>query len=816
MKTYRISVRDLVEFILRGGDIGGAGTALNVERAWEGSRLHRKLQQEMGSGYEKEVSFSHSVILRPESEEQEGVLLTVEGRADGIYLADAPREDEDLQQSLLEEASPWELMSPVWTVDEIKSVSLPLSELKSDLFPLHWAQAFGYAYMLKEERSLDRVQIRLSYISTENEATRCFYRMQSAEELDAFWDELIGRYSRFLLWEEDWRRIRNASLAKLGFPFPSFRPGQVEMMEKVRDAAENGRRVFLEAPTGIGKTMSALYPALKALESGCEDKAFFLTAKAVAAAAPLAALSLLEEKGLRLKTCVIYAKDKICPLEKRRCTASACPYAKGHFDRINEALLAALSERELFDRDYLLALSARFGVCPFELSLDLSDFADLIIGDYNYAFDPRVALKRHFKAKNGYILLVDEAHNLVERGRSMFSAELHRSDFLRARKAFSAAAEPTLHRALTRVMKLLDELAASQQEPLRLYGRGEDPGDEFYFTLDRFTAAASAYMEEHKDSSAGVPDELVTLFFETLFFLRIWDNPRGPYEFYTEITERDFTVRFFCIDPSTLLQEVYGRVRSVVFFSATLSPAEYYVNLLDGPLPGSRGPQPDFTSLPSPFPPENARVLVAPLPVTYSWRDRSDRMVCRLIEETYRARPGHYLVFFPSFAYMLKTYETFRLLYPDIPLMHQESMMKDEEREDFLRAFEASDKPFLAFVVLGGLFAEGIDLAGERLIGAIVVTVGLPQICPERGLIQMHMEETHSEGFAYAYVYPGWGRVLQAAGRVIRTEEDRGVILLIDRRFAGETYERLFPAHWTPREVTDETLPEVLRRFWNE
>ena len=811
METRKIAVRELVEFILRGGDIGGAGTALNVERAWEGSRLHRKLQKEAGPGYEREVLLSAEVPL------SETMLLCVEGRADGIYLANAPREEEDLQQSLLDDdhrsgvlaGAGAEQVSPIWTVDEIKSVSMELSALKENLFPLHWAQAECYAYMLARDKELSRVQIRLSYVSTETEEVRCFYRVHSLDELAEFWDGLIRGYSRFALWEEDWKAARDRSAEALAFPFPEFRPGQEEMCETVSDAIRTKQRVFLEAPTGIGKTMSALFPAVKSLGRGEAEKVFYLTAKTVTAQAPLAALALLCEGGLRVKTVVIYAKDKICPLEKRKCSAAACPYARGHFDRVNEALFEALAGPDLIDRARIEELSRKYSVCPFELSLDISNFADLVICDYNYAFDPTVALKRFFRAKNNYVLLVDEAHNLVERGREMFSATLSRRDFAAVKRLFpSPALAPALHRALNRVLRLFDELAAAQQNEFELYERGADPGEEWYFTLDRFDAAAGAYMEEFKDSPRGVPEELVNLFFATLFFLRVWDNPRGPYEFYVHKTEGNVELRFFCIDPAPLLRETYQLVRSTVFFSATLSPASYYLTLLDGPEAG-------IVQLPSPFDASREKVLIAPLAVSYSQRGNTLATVCALISQVYRAKPGHYLVFFPSFAYLLQVLELFRAKYRDIPVLAQSGGMDDAARAAYLAAFERPD-PFLGFAVLGGLFAEGIDLAGDRLIGAVVVTVGLPQIGPERDLIQKHMEESRGEGFEYAYVYPGWGRVLQAAGRVIRTEQDRGVVLLIDRRFSGEGYRELFPEHWNPREITDESLPGELRRFWDE
>lgn len=802
MKTKKISVRELVEFVLRTGDIGGAGAAMNVERAWEGSRLHRKLQEEGGSGYQREVPLSVSVPLSGD------LALTVEGRADGIYLANGIRDTEDLQQSLLDggEAA---LSTPIWTVDEIKSLSMDVNAVREDSFPLHWAQAEAYAYMLAERDDLSRVQVRLSYISVEDERLRYFYKSFTREEIRAFWDDLIFRYSRFALWEEEWREVRNASALELEFPFGSFRPGQEEMCQAVADCIEGKRRIFLEAPTGIGKTMSALFPAIKSLGREESDKVFYLTAKTVTAQAPLAALSIMIEKGLRIKTLVIYAKDKICPLEKRKCTAAYCPMARGHYDRINDALYAGLTRYDLIDREALESLSREFMVCPFELSLDLSLFVDVVICDYNYAFDPTVSLKRYFRAKNNFVLLVDEAHNLVERGREMFSAEIERKDFTHIKRLFpEARIAPGLHRTANHVIKILDDIAAATEQEWYLYERGADPGEELYFALDRFNNACSAYIEEFKDSPRGVPEELMNLFFKSMFFLRVWDNPRTPYEFYTHKTEGEILLRFFCIDPSVLLRETYKLVRSTVFFSATLTPTSYYLNLLDEA-------SADYINLPSPFDSSREHVVIAPLAVSFQQRDRTVETLCKLIAETYEARPGHYFVFFPSFAYMRKALALFTAKYRHVPVLPQQSAMDDEARAKYLAAFDR-EAPVVGFAVLGGLFAEGIDLTGDKLIGAIIVTVGLPQIGAERDLIQKHLQEERGEGFEYAYVYPGWGRVLQAAGRVIRTETDRGIILLVDRRFDSDGYQELFPAHWNPQYADEESLPGNLARFWDE
>lgn len=773
MKVYRISVRTLVEFILRQGDLGGGFSS--VSRAQEGTRLHQKLQKQAGADYEKEVPFQESLQILPETE------LIVEGRADGIYR------DED----------------GIWTVDEIKSTVTDPKELEEDSYPLHWAQARCYAYMLSRERGLEQVRVRLSYIYTETEEVRFFYREYTAAELEEFWQSLLDSYALWIRWQETWRQERNRTAEALAFPFRAYRPGQRTMAAYVYQGIREGRRLFLQAPTGIGKTMSALFPAIKALGQELGEKIFYLTAKNITAQAPAAALSRLRQEGLRCKSVVITAKDKICFQEKRRCTAEACPYAAGHFDRVNAAVYEALQAEDHFDKERVQDWARREKVCPFEFSLDLALWADVIICDYNYAFDPTAALKRFFQGKNQeYILLVDEAHNLVDRSREMFSAGLNREDFLEVRRLVDKEKEPGLYRSIDRVRRLFVELNRGLEEDFVLK---QEPAPEWYRALQRFTERMEAFLQQQRGEA---PEELLNLYFNVLFFLRIWDGRTDGYEFYIQRQGRDILLRFFCVNPAQLLQEAYDQVRSVAFFSATLTPIRYYKTLLGG------REEDQAISLPSPFDPARQKVLIGLVDATYQGREASLGQSCDLIVRLFKGKEGHYLVFFPSFAYLAMAGELFASRYPEIPLLCQQSTMTEEEKKEFLDAFEKPE-PVLGFAVLGGAFSEGIDLIGDRLIGAVILSVGLPQLGRERDLIRRHMEKETGQGFEYAYMYPGWGRVLQAAGRVIRTEADRGVILLLDQRFEQERYRRLYPDWWTPRAIREDQLEGILEEFWS-
>lgn len=885
-KTYAASVRTLVEYILRTGDIDSSfssGVRANL-RALEGTRLHKKLQKSEGSGYMAEVPMEKTFAIK-DKDGQTAACLTVEGRADGLFRTD------------------WQGQT-LWAVDEIKSTDLKLEDVRKERNELHWAQAYFYACFLAQEKDLDKVLVRLSYVQTETEEVTRLYECQSRSQLEAFVQKVVDSYSRWILWSAAWQKQRDQSLSGLTFPFDSFRPGQRQMAALVYSTIKDGKKIFLEAPTGIGKTMSALFPALKAMGEGRTEKIFYLTAKNVTAEAVLKADQLLRTKShMQLAAIRITAKDRICfQTQKgrpRRCNPVDCPYAKGHYDRVNDACLWALDHEKQFSKQTIETVAEKFKVCPYELSLDIAVWCDLLICDYNYAFDPSTSLKRFFASgKQPFTLLIDEAHNLVDRARDMFTADISKKDFLTMRRKCKKGTP--LYKALGRVNdlfleckksmpegtdylkadlsslegvlpdadevmtaetttaapaavtvdtvtvdedgiehipagtegKMQDNLASPFLDPVFMAGieAKEDPWHldlSWYRALNQTADLMGQYFAEHsgqmslEEVKIEEEEESWQLYFRLLFFLRIWNQRSEGYEDYMQIKGGDMLLRFFCVDPSQVLKSAYKSVSSVIFFSATLEPIEYYQRLLGAD-------DAKAVALDSPFDHERMKVMTASVPVTYRYRQTSIPAVSDLIAQTVRARDGHYMVFFSSFAYLGQVYKDFTMRYPEFRTIKQEPGMSEDQRQDFLEHFQKEgslsemldpefepDRTLIGFCVLSGVFSEGIDLKGESLIGVIVVSVGLPQIGLERDLIKENIDRRYGNGFEYAYVYPGMGHVLQAAGRLIRTEEDKGVVLLIDQRFSQARYKKLFPRQWQPvRPVTADTLSTELDHFW--
>lgn len=824
-ETEIIGVRQLVELILRQGSIesGVEGGIRSMKRALEGGRLHRKIQKGQRGDYAAEVDMRKTVPLVME----DGTVfehLTVEGRADGIYTStgDGLSMSGDSQQLSLDAlVLPQEEAKPVRAVDEIKSVSSSLEYITNDTYPLHFAQAECYAYFLAEEENLEEVLVRLTYIQTETEEIKYLYRLYHRRELKAFFDHLITSYTEWARRRYLWKKERTASLEPMPFPYDTYRDGQKQMASYVYQAVKAHSHVFLQAPTGIGKTVSSLFPALKAMGQGHTEKIFYLTAKNTTAEAALSADERMRKKsGMRLKTIHLTAKDKLCPLVqkglKRRCDPQHCAFANGHYDRINQAVLESIRSQDRFEASDILRLCEKYRVCPYEFSLDLSMECDLIVCDDNYVFDPTVSLRRYFSGgKQNFTLLVDEAHNLVDRARNMFSAKLSRQQMVSAKKRVPEKSR--VGAALDKVSRLFQK--AKKEHPAQegglegsLYAGAAafTPGEDWLQALSTLADRMDEYflMIHRSGRDARDEEELYELYFDVLFFIRTLQTMGDGYESYLTCPGRNVEVHLFCVDPSEPLKEVYEKVGGVVFFSATLTPLSYYQNLLGG------ADDPAFR-LPSPFDPDHLRVMTAPLPVTYQNRRRTLEPLCELIYETICAKEGHYMAFFPSFAYMDVLCDAFCAKHPDVKVVRQKSGMSQEERDAFMRSFSDNTEAVLGFCVLGGVFSEGIDLVGEKLIGVMIVTVGLPQICLERDLIRQHIDRESDHGFEYAYVYPGLNRVLQAAGRVIRTDHDAGVVLLVDQRFEQDRYQRLYPDEWERiRSVDTESLPGVLEEFW--
>ena len=839
-ETIRISVRDLVEFVMRSGDLDERAAGATEEAMLEGARMHRKLQREEGPEYTAEVPLSICYPIRlpeedetgngcaapegPAAEEQPAAqagtagkpasageaAVLIEGRADGIFLGSDPENP---------------IFGEAWTVDEIKTTYRKLSRMKEPE-PVHLAQAKCYAYIYAVQNRLETVRVRMTYCSLVTQEVRRFTQEFTADEISRWFDALMEEYARWAGMEIRWKKVRDRSLTELTFPF-TYRPGQKDLAVHVYHTICHGRKLFLEAPTGTGKTISVVFPALKAMGEGKADRLFYFTAKTVTGRVALETFSIMRERGLRLRSIQLTAKDRICPMEKRACNPDDCPRAKGHFDRVNEALYALVTEREDVSRRVLEEYAEKYNVCPFELGLDVSLFADAVVGDYNYLFDPHARLKRFFaegKAKNRYLFLVDEAHNLVERGREMYSASLSSGE-IRAFRSSVRETYPALWRKLGKL--------ATAFRPCREQLGGEDKA-VFPEDIDAFADAAYKVMEEMQsilyeqrrsgqaDHSPGLPvaqESFLSVYFDLSHFLMIYEGMDEAYRIYAVPKGReDCEIRLFCADPSAKLAECLEKGEASVLFSATLLPIQYYKRLLGGK-------EEDYEVYArSSFDPGKLGLFVA-ADVTSRYRLRSAEQygkIAMCIHNTVSRRHGNYMAFFPSYSFMEAVLAQYGALYPEdeeTAFAVQSPQMTEDERRAFLERFEqiSDEKSLLGFCVLGGIFSEGIDLRQDRLIGALVVGTGFPQVCAEREILKRYFDEKGENGFDYAYRFPGMNKVLQAAGRVIRTADDVGVVVLMDERFMTGPYRRLFPVEWSGSKLTDSLeIGDKVSRFWDE
>ena len=814
----KVSVRTLVEFIMRSGDLESGSGRMDADAMQAGSRLHRKIQKSMGSNYTAEVPLSIEISL---SDGDESFLLVVEGRADGVI-----RNQDDS-----------------FVIDEIKCSYRDVTLMQKPE-QVHLAQARCYAYMLgvkegrlgvlqdeAEEPDLeitDEAQneeevfgIRLTYCNIETENIKYFNEELSAEELTAWFDALISEYAKWAVWERRWKKLRNASAKALQFPFP-YREGQKDFTAGVYRSILREKKLFAMAPTGVGKTVSTVFPSVKAVGEGLTDKLFYLTAKTIVRTVAEETFSLLADRGLMFKTVTITAKEKICVLEKPECNPFTCPRAKGHFDRVNDALFDMLTNEKNITRELIEAYAEKYTVCPFEFCLDLTLWADAVICDYNYVFDPTVALKRFFAGdgKNNYVFLIDEAHNLPERAREMYSGTLWKEEFLSVKRLLGK-----------QMPKLTKRLEACNKELLRLKRESEAFTEHTEFgalamCLTRLMTECEEYLKDDK-RPGNERDAVLNLYFEVRHFLAMYDFSDTDYRYYTAYGEDgSFYARVQCMQPARALTEQLKKGKSAVFFSATLLPVRYYMEELGG------GEEDYAIYVPSPFAKEQRLVMVG-CDVNFRYANRGQRMYEKAAEYILKfteAQQGNYFVFFSSYRMLqdvaavleerLSEAEGAGLSERTTVLHKQKTNMTEAEREEFLAEFtEESEETHIGLCVLGGIFGEGIDLKGERLIGAVIVGTGLPLVCDERELFRRYYDgqtDSAKDGFSCAYLYPGMNKVQQAAGRVIRTMEDKGAVLLLDDRFAGAQYASLFPKEWYPYEtVTLRTMPERLDAFWN-
>lgn len=786
MYFAKISVRNLVEFIFRSGDITSSDGSFSKDAMEKGSKIHRKIQGKMGLNYEAEVPLSID-IERPD------FILTIEGRADGIETTD---------DGVI--------------IDEIKGIYKKLDRLEHPVF-VHKAQAMCYAYIYAFQNHLDSITIQMTYCNLDSEEIKRFSESIAFDDLEHWFQELVESYCKWVQFEVEQKQLRNNSISTLKFPY-SYRPGQKDMAGTVYLSIKRKKNLFIQAPTGIGKTIAALYPSIKSIGDGYGEKLFYLTAKTITRSVAQNGLRILRENGLHFRSILITAKEKICPLEETICDSEHCPYAAGHYDRINQALYDCLTHESDINREIIIHYANKHMVCPFEFSLDASMFVDGVICDYNYVFDPRVKLRRYFGdggAKKDYIFLVDEAHNLVDRACSMYSTQLYKEDFL-AMKRLLMPYNKKVGNLLGKCNTLLlgyKKMCAQNENYILLHDI-----EDFYLCVLRLHGHLSTFMEELNDfmELQSHKDEILDFYFQINQFINIYEIMDESYEIYAEqITKDSFMLKLYCIHPANNLTECIEKGTATIFFSATMLPINYYKELL-------HNNEDDYAIyIPSPFPKEH-RGLFSGIDVSSRYRMRGPiqyRKIADYLDIMIHSKQGKYMAFFPSYKMLEDVYETAMAegYLQDIEIIKQTAHLSEEQRESFLKRFIEDKNPVLGFCILGGIFSEGIDLVGDYLIGCSIIGTGLPMVCNEREIQQQYFDQRQSNGFEYAYLYPGMNKVQQAAGRVIRTMEDKGIILLLDDRFVTKQVVDTFPAEWDNYQiVTLDNVEDKLNTFWNQ
>lgn len=843
MQELHTSVRNLVEFILRGGDIDNRSGRMITDAMMEGSKIHRKIQRSMGENYQAEVPLALTI-------EAEEYMLVIEGRADGIAYGEFPNQNSEkevyTQDTFLDRTGKSEEMV---YIDEIKGVYRNVATMEAPVY-VHKAQAMCYAYIYALQNHLDQIGVQMTYCNLDTEDVKLFQEVFAWDALADWFGNLIAEYRKWADWQIMWRRKRQESIQNLEFPYP-YREGQRKLVGDVYRTIRRGKNLFIQAPTGVGKTISTIFPAVKAVGEELADRIFYLTAKTITATVAKETFGLLREQGYQAKIIQLTAKEKLClcgntaieqeaadqdnpypdfPQIKLECNPQNCPYAKGHFDRVNDAVFELLQASDLFTREEILAQARKHRVCPFELSLDVATWCDNILCDYNYVFDPNVYLKRFFQdsSKEKYLFLVDEAHNLVDRSREMYSATLYKEDILAVKKIMKPH-----NQAIARTLDKCNKAMLDFKRECENYSVCESVG-----VLTFYLMRLVSQMEEFFEKPREFPDKKTVLdfYFELRNFVNIYDLVDENYVIYDEMQEDGrFMIKLFCVDPSKNLQKCIDKSVSTIFFSATLLPINYYKRLLSTK-------EDNYAIYAQSTFDETQRLLAFGRDVSTKYTRRGPaeyEKIARYIRAAIRSKKGNYMVFFPSYKMMQDVYDVFvrveresdtrngvavsdepniaeESLEESLTIIMQHSNMNEAEREEFLQAFEQEDSGTLvAFCVMGGIFGEGIDLKNDRLIGAVIVGTGLPQISNEREILKQYYDKQGLSGFDYAFRYPGINKVLQAAGRVIRTQEDRGIIVLLDERFLQSDYNALYPREWKNRIVGNvETVDAEICKFW--
>lgn len=752
---FKESVRGIVEYVLKGGSLDDR--FVSRRRVLEGTIAHGKLQRDnekVYQDYEKEVILKHEFLVN-------NISLIIEGRADGII-----KENGKI------------------IIEEIKSTYKDLSYINFDYNLLHWAQGKFYGYIYCVDNNIDEIDIRLSYFNINNDEVRSFDKTYNICELEQFVYSLVNKYLEIIVIKEEFNKIKNESIRLLSFPFSSYRKGQRELAVNCFNTIKQNGILFAQAPTGIGKTISTIFPALKSIGENRGEKIVYLTAKTITRTVAQEAYLKLYDKGLKFKVVTITAKEKMCLNNEVKCNLDDCIYAKDYFTKINNVIASLIKKDDKFFEDDIIEYAKMYNICPFQLSLDLSEWCDGIICDYNYAFDPTVKLKRIFEERNEKnILLIDEAHNLVSRARNMYSCQIEKSKIVNVNKVIKGKV-PRLYKisnAINKEMILIRRELEEINENITYH-------NEIYQNLIKlmksFINEAESYLIKAK-GTLGYEDVL-EFYYSARSFITVSELYSNKYTTILRKEKSEFIIKIFCINPSENLKQTLNGAYSSIIFSATLSTIKYYMDLIGGDEKSFR------VRFDSPFNKKNLSTYLYNLDMRYFNREKNIDMLCKLINQFITEVKGNYMVFLPSFEYLGKVYEKYIDIYGNNGTIIQEENLSEEKKKEYLEQFSLKTN-IVGFTVVGGMFSEGIDLPGDKLIGAIIVGVGFPKVSIENNIIQDYFEKN---GFDYSYTYPGINKVLQSVGRVIRTENDKGRVLLIDNRYSSYKYKAMLPSEW--------------------